>query len=157
VTHYEQVLPNDTFQPRPACGVLTIDTTPLPLTTRCATNTPAPSSPLAHSPLLNVQAAQHQIAMGGLSGKSPRHHIFPQADSLAKFFTRAGINKHAVTAEMDEVIHRALHRGKGSGGNWNSIWDSFRKDNAGGSAFFLAGFGFGLMDALGLDSALVPW
>ena len=56
------------------------------------------------------------------------HHVFPQQQSLRKYFNNAGVNIHGTTLLIPETIHKQLHKGAG-GGIWNSRWEQFFREN----------------------------
>ncbi len=55
-----------------------------------------------------------------------KHHIFPQQESLALWFTRQGIDIHAFTIRVPKSFHQWLHSGGPNGGQWNEAWRQFR-------------------------------
>ncbi|QRN97797.1 TIGR02269 family lipoprotein [Archangium violaceum] len=65
-----------------------------------------------------------------LEGKLVKHHLFPQAQDLAAWFVRNGINPHEWTMVIPEHAHLRIHRGGGRGGAWNEAWREFRNANA---------------------------
>jgi len=64
------------------------------------------------------------------SGRYVRHHIFPQASDLARWFTRQGVSDiHLFTMIIPEHIHRGIHSGGPRGGRWNEAWRQFKFEN----------------------------
>ncbi|WP_434223585.1 TIGR02269 family lipoprotein [Myxococcus faecalis] len=63
-----------------------------------------------------------------------RHHLFPQAESLARWFTRAprGLNVHDFTMVVPANIHQRIHSGP-RGGDWNREWSDFARQYPGAS------------------------
>jgi uncharacterized lipoprotein (TIGR02269 family) len=60
-------------------------------------------------------------------GRWVRHHIFPQAENLKRWFHDRGIpNIHQFTMLIPEPIHLRIHSGAPSGGLWNQAWRQFR-------------------------------
>lgn len=64
-------------------------------------------------------------------GPLVRHHIFPQANEFARYFSRAGINIHLYTVQIPQSQHRLSHSGigQGQGGAWNNQWRQFFRAN----------------------------
>lgn len=58
-----------------------------------------------------------------------KHHIFPQAEDLAAWFKRRGINIHQYTLLIPEHVHRRIHAGGPRGGLWNEAWREFMAAN----------------------------
>jgi uncharacterized lipoprotein (TIGR02269 family) len=58
-----------------------------------------------------------------------KHHIFPQAEELARWFKARGINIHEYTLLIPEHVHRRIHAGGPRGGLWNEAWREFRDAN----------------------------
>ena len=54
-----------------------------------------------------------------------KHHLFPQAPTLAQWFRDRGINIHDYTMRIPEHVHRRIHGGGPSGGMWNEAWRQF--------------------------------
>lgn len=106
--------------------------------------------------LLSIQAAQSALAQNLRGAKSgakaaalvdDMHHIFPQAGSLAKFFSKNNINPDGALTKINGYLHRfGMHAG-GGGGAYNDIWDQFAKKNQNmkNNPYYVMGFGFGLM------------
>jgi uncharacterized lipoprotein (TIGR02269 family) len=63
------------------------------------------------------------------SGRYVRHHIFPQAPDLARWFSRQGVEIHQFTMVIPEHIHRRIHSDGPGGGQWNQAWRRFRDAN----------------------------
>jgi uncharacterized lipoprotein (TIGR02269 family) len=57
-----------------------------------------------------------------------KHHIYPQAPDLKRWFERKGINIHQWTLALEVEEHRRIHRGA-NGGSWNEAWRRFRNAN----------------------------
>jgi uncharacterized lipoprotein (TIGR02269 family) len=55
-----------------------------------------------------------------------KHHLFPQAEDLALWFKRHGINIHDYTMLIPEHVHRRIHAGGPRGGMWNEAWREFK-------------------------------
>lgn len=62
-------------------------------------------------------------------GRYVRHHIFPQADDLARWFEWRGVPIHNFTLVIPEHIHWRIHSGGPRGGLWNAAWRKFRNEN----------------------------
>jgi len=62
-------------------------------------------------------------------GRFEKHHIFPQAEDLSRWFERQGVKIHDYTMPIPRDIHRRIHDGNGRGGSWNDAWRAFRKAN----------------------------
>ena len=107
--------------------------------------------------LIRLNEAKATIAQGMRGPKSvatARHHLLPKAPRFAALFMNNDVNIHAITARLPAEFHYVFH-GKG-GGAWNNIWDEFSKQyNPQKRPFFVAGFGFGLLQRLGLGNAKV--
>jgi uncharacterized lipoprotein (TIGR02269 family) len=60
-----------------------------------------------------------------------KHHLFPQARSLADWFAAAprGIQVHDFTMVIPRGVHRRIHNPGGRGGPWNQEWHDFRIAN----------------------------
>lgn len=58
-----------------------------------------------------------------------KHHIFPQEERLARWVTNKGIDIHAFTIRLPQSVHRWLHSGGPSGGQWNEAWRQFFEKN----------------------------
>ena len=56
-----------------------------------------------------------------------KHHVFPQAEDLARWFKARGIDIHQYTLLIPEHVHRRIHAGGPSGGLWNQAWRDFRE------------------------------
>ncbi|MDY7232455.1 TIGR02269 family lipoprotein [Hyalangium rubrum] len=59
-----------------------------------------------------------------------RHHIFPQAEDLKRWFVRKGIDIHQWTLVLKVEEHRRIHRGA-NGGPWNEAWRRYTRANDG--------------------------
>ncbi|MCY1014997.1 TIGR02269 family lipoprotein [Pyxidicoccus sp. MSG2] len=66
----------------------------------------------------------HQLA----PGRWEKHHIFPQADDLARWFAQRGVKIHDYTMPIPYELHRRIHDGA-RGGPWNNAWRHFRRQN----------------------------
>ncbi|HEX8436724.1 TIGR02269 family lipoprotein [Archangium sp.] len=63
-------------------------------------------------------------------GRWVRHHLFPQAEDLARWFRERGVTDiHQFTMVIPEHTHIRIHSGGPSGGLWNNAWRAFRKEN----------------------------
>src|SRR5690606_38605036 len=60
-------------------------------------------------------------------GRWEKHHIFPQAEDLAKWFDRQGVKIHDYTMPIPRELHQRIHRGGEGGGQWNAAWRAFNK------------------------------
>ncbi|QAT81629.1 putative lipoprotein [Corallococcus coralloides] len=63
------------------------------------------------------------------AGKFEKHHIFPQARDLARWFKLKGIDIHQYTIPIPVHVHRRIHSNGHSGGMWNEAWREFQKAN----------------------------
>ncbi|GHG90035.1 TIGR02269 family lipoprotein [Comamonas sp. JC664] len=63
-----------------------------------------------------------------------RHHLFPQAEHLAKWFARSPrkLNVHDFTLVMARDAHQRIHSGS-RGGAWNQEWTDFARRYPGAS------------------------
>ncbi|WP_044890258.1 TIGR02269 family lipoprotein [Myxococcus hansupus] len=59
------------------------------------------------------------------AGRFEKHHIFPQAELLARWFERQGVKIHNYTLPIPRDLHRKIHGGDGRGGAWNQAWRDF--------------------------------
>jgi uncharacterized lipoprotein (TIGR02269 family) len=66
-------------------------------------------------------------------GRFEKHHIFPQAQDLAKWFRDRGVKVHDYVMPIPRELHRRIHDGDGRGGEWNKAWRQFRDANRGAS------------------------
>ena len=63
-------------------------------------------------------------------GRWVRHHIFPQAEELARWFHRQGVpDIHQFTILIPEHVHIRLHSRGPRGGLWNMAWQRFKDAN----------------------------
>ncbi|WP_164020164.1 TIGR02269 family lipoprotein [Pyxidicoccus trucidator] len=67
----------------------------------------------------------HQLS----PGRFEKHHIFPQAKSLADWFNGRGVRIHDYTMPIPRDMHRRLHGNDGRGGEWNKAWRDFKSRN----------------------------
>lgn len=58
-----------------------------------------------------------------------KHHLFPQEELLARWFTRHGINIHEFTMVVPEHLHLRVHNPGGRGGPWNAAWREYMNAN----------------------------
>ncbi|NVJ02412.1 TIGR02269 family lipoprotein [Myxococcus sp. AM009] len=63
------------------------------------------------------------------AGRFEKHHIFPQAELLARWFERQGVKIHNYTLPIPRDLHRRIHGGDGRGGAWNQAWRDFMLAN----------------------------
>ncbi|TSC23091.1 TIGR02269 family lipoprotein [Corallococcus sp. Z5C101001] len=63
------------------------------------------------------------------AGRFEKHHIFPQAQDLARWFKARGIDIHQYTIPIPVHVHRRIHGGGPKGGLWNEAWREFSKAN----------------------------
>lgn len=82
---------------------------------------PLAASPVPHRRAVFVPAVPLE------TGRSVRHHLFPQAPEFSRWFKLAGVDIHQFTMVIPESVHRQIHSGKGMGpgGAWNSAWRKF--------------------------------
>ncbi len=64
-----------------------------------------------------------------LEGKLVKHHLFPQAADLARWFKARGINIHDWTIVIPERVHLRIHSDGVRGGLWNQAWREYRDAN----------------------------
>ncbi|WP_225410961.1 SitA6 family polymorphic toxin lipoprotein [Stigmatella hybrida] len=64
-----------------------------------------------------------------LEGRLVKHHFFPQAADLARWFKAQGIKVHDWTMVIPEHVHWRIHSGSARGGLWNQAWREFRDTN----------------------------
>lgn len=63
-------------------------------------------------------------------GRWVKHHIFPQAEGLARWFQRQGVpDIHQFTILIPEHVHIRLHSRGPRGGLWNMAWQQFKDAN----------------------------
>ncbi|WNZ62534.1 TIGR02269 family lipoprotein [Myxococcus sp. MxC21-1] len=67
-------------------------------------------------------------------GRWEKHHIFPQAEDLARWFEGQGVKIHSYTMPIPRDVHRRIHGPLGNGGAWNKAWREFRDRNRNASA-----------------------
>ena len=60
-------------------------------------------------------------------GRWNKHHIFPQAPDLARWFKRQGVDIHQHTLVIPYDVHVRIHSGAPRGGVWNEAWRNFRE------------------------------
>jgi uncharacterized lipoprotein (TIGR02269 family) len=63
------------------------------------------------------------------SGRYVRHHIFPQAPDLARWFKLRGVEIHNFSLIIPEHVHRRIHSEGPRGGQWNQAWRDFKNSN----------------------------
>ncbi|MFP2925767.1 TIGR02269 family lipoprotein [Pyxidicoccus sp. 3LG] len=63
------------------------------------------------------------------SGRWEKHHVFPQAEDLARWFEGQGVKIHDYTMPIPRDLHRRIHGNDGRGGPWNQAWRDFMKAN----------------------------
>lgn len=80
----------------------------------------------------NVPQAEHRPPRLPSGPGWVRHHLFPQADNLAKWFARSprGMNVHDFTLVIEQTIHQRIHSGP-RGGAWNQEWNQFARQYPG--------------------------
>jgi uncharacterized lipoprotein (TIGR02269 family) len=59
------------------------------------------------------------------AGRFEKHHIFPQAKELARWFSEQGVRIHDYTLPLPRDVHLRIHRGE-AGGPWNEAWLQFK-------------------------------
>lgn len=64
-------------------------------------------------------------------GRWEKHHIFPQAEDLARWFERQGVKIHDYAMPIPRHVHQRIHRGGERGGEWNRAWREFKDANEG--------------------------
>ncbi|NTX53422.1 TIGR02269 family lipoprotein [Myxococcus sp. CA039A] len=62
-------------------------------------------------------------------GRWEKHHIFPQAEDLARWFERQGVKIHDYTMPIPRDLHRRIHGNDSRGGPWNKAWRQYRDLN----------------------------
>lgn len=67
-------------------------------------------------------------------GRWEKHHIFPQAEDLARWFEGQGVKIHNYTMPIPRDVHRRIHGPNANGGAWNKAWREFRDRNRNASA-----------------------
>jgi uncharacterized lipoprotein (TIGR02269 family) len=104
-------------------------------------------------------AQQRKHSLGCMLPPEPleKHHIFPQAQELALWFDRKGIDIHAYTISLPRSFHRWLHSGGPSGGQWNEAWRRFKDENFGATQQEIWRFAFELMFLFKVNGPLVPY
>jgi uncharacterized lipoprotein (TIGR02269 family) len=65
------------------------------------------------------------------AGRFEKHHIFPQATDLARWFKSKGIDIHQYTLPIPRDVHVRIHSGGARGGAWNEAWREFMNANGG--------------------------
>ncbi|WNG52189.1 TIGR02269 family lipoprotein [Archangium minus] len=86
-----------------------------------------------------------------------KHHIFPQQEELARWFTSKKIDIHAFTVRVPRSFHSWLHGGGPKGGQWNEAWRQFRRENPGANKEQIWQFAFELMSRFGVNGQLMPY
>ncbi|RYZ16686.1 MAG: TIGR02269 family lipoprotein, partial [Myxococcaceae bacterium] len=96
-----------------------------------STNLPGGRKPVVVFPLPDnvrpVEVPQRRLP----AGKMEKHHIFPQAEDLARWFKEKGVNIHLYTLPLPVHVHRRIHGGASKGGDWNQAWRDFKRLNPG--------------------------
>ncbi len=90
--------------------------------------------PRATRPVLTFRFNRHFDPMPPLLALPPgrwvKHHIFPQAEGLARWFQRQGVpDIHQFTILIPEHVHIRIHSRGPRGGLWNMAWQQFRDAN----------------------------
>jgi len=62
-------------------------------------------------------------------GRWEKHHIFPQAKELARWFKEQGVEIHHYTLPIPRELHQRIHGNDGRGGPWNQAWRDFMQAN----------------------------
>jgi uncharacterized lipoprotein (TIGR02269 family) len=106
---------------------------------------------------LAQQQRKHPLACMLPPEPLEKHHIFPQQQKLARWFTLKGIDIHAYTISLPRSFHRWLHSGGPEGGQWNEAWRQFQEDNHGASPEEIWRFAFELMFLFKVNGPLVPY
>ena len=93
---------------------------------------PTPSKPVFVFDWFNVPQAEHRPPLLPSGPGWERHHLFPQAAHLAKWFARSprNLNVHDFTLVMPRSTHQRLHNGA-NGGPWNQEWTDFARQYPG--------------------------
>jgi uncharacterized lipoprotein (TIGR02269 family) len=86
-----------------------------------------------------------------------KHHVFPQEESLARWFKVQGIDIHAFTIPLAKSFHAWLHSGGPKGGQWNEAWRQFRDKNRKADAEEIWRFAFELMARFGVNGPFVSY
>ena len=86
-----------------------------------------------------------------------KHHIFPQQEVLAIWFTSRHIDIHAYTIRLPKSFHAWLHSGGAQGGQWNAAWRKFMDENRNASAEDMWRFAGELMIRFGVNGPLMPY
>lgn len=63
------------------------------------------------------------------AGRWEKHHLFPQAEDLARWFDQQGVKIHNYTMPIPRDVHQRIHRGGDRGGAWNDAWRAFMRVN----------------------------
>lgn len=112
-----------------------------------------------HNWKLREQFTPRKHPLGCMLPPEPleKHHIFPQAQDLARWFVLKGIDIHAFTVSLPESFHRKLHSGGPKGGLWNAAWRQFSEENPGATLEEIWRFAFELMNRFGINGPLLPY
>ncbi|WP_375773447.1 TIGR02269 family lipoprotein [Archangium gephyra] len=112
-----------------------------------------------HNWKLRDQLARQKHPLGCMLPPEPleKHHIFPQQQRLAAWFESNGIDIHAFTILLPRSVHRRLHSGSSTGGQWNEAWRRFQDQNPRANAQEMWRFAFELMLLFNVDGPLVPY
>ncbi|RKH43744.1 SitA6 family polymorphic toxin lipoprotein, partial [Corallococcus llansteffanensis] len=68
------------------------------------------------------------------AGKFEKHHVFPQAEDLARWFKKQGVDIHLYTLPIPVHVHRRIHSGGPKGGEWNQAWREYMDANPNASS-----------------------
>ncbi len=126
---------------------------------------PTVADPVFEIPWHNWKAREPRVARQlrhwqcNLPPKEPyeKHHIFPQEESLARWFTEKKIDIHSFTIRVPKSFHQWLHSGGPNGGQWNEAWRQFRDDKRDASTEEIWAFAGELMSRFGVNGPLVPY
>ncbi|WNG61359.1 TIGR02269 family lipoprotein [Archangium gephyra] len=91
-------------------------------------------------------------------GRWAKHHIFPQAEGLARWFQRQGVSDiHQFTILIPEHVHIRIHSGGPRGGLWNMAWQQFKDANPSAPAEAIYRHAGELMFRFELTGPVVPY
>ncbi|WP_140786706.1 TIGR02269 family lipoprotein [Myxococcus xanthus] len=82
----------------------------------------------------NAPQSEHRAPLLPSGPDWVRHHLFPQAEHLAKWFARSprSLNVHDFTLVIARDTHQRIHSGT-RGGAWNQEWTDFARRYPGAS------------------------